>query len=164
MIKPNCSNCTPNGYCADRLREVLRGHQGRLTSERLRLLKIVCDCKGHFRPEDLARQLREDGFNISLTTVYRNLGLLVRAGIIRKVCAAEGSPRGGSWYEHIWDHQHHDHLICSRCGKTIEFTYPAIDVLQEAIAREYGFTLEGHRFELVGVCAHCRGAERTDGT
>jgi hypothetical protein len=42
------------------------------------------------------------------------------------------------YYEHIWDHEHHDHLVCSRCGRRIEFYYPAIDILQERWPRSTG--------------------------
>ena len=53
------------------------------------------------------------------------------------------------------DHEHHDHLVCSRCGKKVEFSYQAIEILQEAVAREHGFTLESHHFELIGICPDC---------
>lgn len=93
---------------------------------------------------------------MSLTTVYRNLALLVQAGIIRRTSIHGDNDTGGAWYEHIWAQEHHDHLVCSRCGRKVEFSYPAIEVLQEAVAKEYGFTLERHHLELIGVCPECR--------
>jgi Fur family ferric uptake transcriptional regulator len=112
--------------------------------------------EGHFRPETLVSMLHEKGHKVSLTTVYRNLSLLVQAGIIRRTDVQEIGRLGVTWYEHIWGHQHHDHLVCSSCGRRVEFSYPAIDVLQEAVAREHGFTMERHCLELVGVCPDCR--------
>jgi Fur family ferric uptake transcriptional regulator len=101
--------------------------------------------------------LAEKGYTLSLATVYRTLSLLVQAGIVRKVSAGEDVDIGGSWYEHIWRREHHDHLVCLRCGRVIEFSYPAIEILQEAVARDHGFLLEGHRLELTGTCPDCRG-------
>lgn len=168
-VKPQCNSCTPNGNCLVRFSSILNANGGRLTKERLCLLRIVCDIDGHFHPYHVLDLLREQGHTLSLTTVYRNLSLLVQAGIIRRASVNDDTGVGGVWYEHIWDHEHHDHLICSRCGRTIEFSYPAIEVLQEAVAKDHGFTLEGHHLELTGICPDClatkdRGDGATEGT
>ncbi|MGO9146232.1 MAG: Fur family transcriptional regulator [Desulfomonilia bacterium] len=155
-LKPICKNCSPNGYCVDKFISIVKSGGGRLTKERLSLLGTICDIEGHFNPYHLLDLLKAQGYNLSLTTVYRNLALLVQAGIIRRSCIQEEAHTGGAWYEHIWDHEHHDHLICSSCSRKVEFTYPAIEILQEAVAKEYGFTLESHHLELIGLCAECR--------
>ncbi len=101
------------------------------------------------------------GKPVALTTVYRNLPLLVEAGIVRRA-SVEGAPdRGGVHYERVWNRPHHDHLVCSQCGRCVEFSYPAIEVLQEAVAQEHGFVLERHHMELVGVCGKCREVAAT---
>lgn len=161
--KSLCSNCSPKGTCFDKLASILISNGGRLTRERLSLLRIVCDIEGHFHPYHVLDLLREQGYSLSLTTVYRNLSLLVQAGIIRKTSLSDESGFGGTRYEHVWDHEHHDHLVCSRCGRTIEFTYPAIEVLQEAVAKEHGFTLENHHLELTGICPECRMRRPAEG-
>jgi Fur family ferric uptake transcriptional regulator len=132
---------------------------GRLTHERLAILTAVREMRGHFFAEDLARRLRKRGLRISLATVYRNLPLLVEAGVVRRACVSDDKKGGGASYEQIWDAPHHDHLVCSHCGKRVEFSYPAIDVLQEAVAQSYGFRLERHHLELIGECADCQRAE-----
>jgi Fur family transcriptional regulator, ferric uptake regulator len=156
QLKPECSQCSQDGTCYDKLRIILDNTSGRLTDERRHILRLICDMEGHFRPETLVAMLHEQGHKVSLTTVYRNLSLLVQAGIIRRTDVQETGRLGVTWYEHIWGHQHHDHLVCSSCGRRVEFSYPAIDVLQEAVAREHGFTMERHCLELVGVCPDCR--------
>ncbi len=162
-LKPQCASCSPKCYCVDRFASILASNGGRLTKERLSLLKTVCDIGGHFHPYHVLELLRSQGYSLSLTTVYRNLALLVQAGIIRRASHTDDTGSSGALYEHIWANEHHDHLICSRCGKTIEFSYPAIEVLQEAVAKEYGFTLEGHCLELTGVCPGCRAAQAPGG-
>lgn len=115
--------------------------------------------KGHFKPEDLLAALAEEGHRVSLTTVYRNLSLLVEAGIISRTDWQDAGRQGGARYERIWGREHHDHLVCSRCGRRVEFSYPAIEVLQEAAAREHGFVLTRHSLELVGLCGACVEAD-----
>ncbi len=115
--------------------------------------------KDHFHADHLLKLLKDQGYALSLVTIYRNLALLIEAGIIRRAVVQEDTRSGGAWYEHTWGHEHHDHLVCSRCGTKREFVYPAIEVLQEAVAREHGFTLERHHLELVGICPECRGRE-----
>ncbi len=118
------------------------------------MLQALCDIEGHFRAEDVAARMRRRNRRVSVVTVYRSLPLLVEAGIVRRACIQE--EKGGALYEHVWGHEHHDHLICSRCGRTVEYSYPAIEILQDAVAREHGFELERHHMELVGVCPDCR--------
>jgi Fur family ferric uptake transcriptional regulator len=124
----------------------------RLTSCRRTILNAICNYEGHFRAEDLAESIRRLGRPVSLVTVYRNLPLLERAGVIRRTCVTDNV----AWYERAWKAEHHDHLICTKCGKVVEFEYPAIDVLQEAVAGEHGFLLTGHHLELMGVCGQCQ--------
>ena len=73
-----------------------------------------------------------------------------------RASSVEETGRETVQYEHVWGRAHHDHLVCLHCGKQVEFQYPAIDVLQEEVAREYGFELKRHHLELIGVCADCR--------
>jgi Fur family transcriptional regulator, ferric uptake regulator len=157
ITRPECSHCSVHGFCFDKFESVLRNNQGRLTKERLVLLETVCNMKGHFHADHLLKLLKDLGYNHSLVTIYRNLALLIEAGIIRRAVVQEDTRSGGAWYEHIWGREHHDHLVCSRCGRKVEFSYPAIEVLQEAVASEHGFTLERHHLELVGICPECRG-------
>jgi len=126
----------------------------RLTSSRIRILNTICNYNEHFRAEDLAEVIRRQGQAVSLVTIYRNLPVFEQAGVIRKTC------RSGNvtWYERTWQKRHHDHLTCTECGKVVEFEYPAIDVLQDAVAKEHGFLLSGHHLELMGVCQSCRSS------
>lgn len=159
---PDCEACQRSGSCISRFQEVLRLHEGRLTDERRSMLQAVCDKKGHFLPEEIAESASQlGGRRISVTTVYRNLPLLIESGILRRATVGAGAERASARYESIWNRKHHDHLLCSRCGQQVEFTYPAIEVLQEAVARDYGFVLERHHLELVGVCPGCQANRPT---
>lgn len=153
----DCTPCDPKGCCIDRLRTIIAARaEGRLTAERVKLLRLVCDINGHFDSEEVTRQLRQRGLGISKATVYRTLPLLERAGIIRRTGLETAGQR--TLYEHIWGREHHDHLICSDCGAMVEFSDPAIEVLQDAVARRHGFVLHSHHLDLVGLCERCAAA------
>jgi Fur family ferric uptake transcriptional regulator len=62
-------------------------------------------------------------------------------------------------YEHLFGHEHHDHLICLNCGKYIEVVEPAIEELQAKLAQKNNFQVLRHRMELYGVCQDCRRSQ-----
>ncbi len=135
------------------------GSGGRLTKERVLLLQVSCAIGSHFTPEGIQKSLAARGAKMAMTTIYRNLPALERAGIIQRTTFKEEDKNGASTYEHIWRRPHHDHLVCQACGKKIEFQYDALEVLQEEVARKHGFRLTSHHLELVGVCPDCERAE-----
>jgi len=141
--------------CADRLMQFVRVKGGRLTRERALLLQVSCDLKTHFTPESIRRTLAARGSRMAMTTIYRNLPALERAGIIRRTTFREEENNGAATYEHVWGRPHHDHLLCQRCGKRIEFEYDALEALQDLVAKKHGFRLVAHHLELIGLCSNC---------
>ena len=128
----------------------------RLTAARRAIVEVVLARAGHFAIEDLVADLRSRGLPASKATVYRSLPLLTEAGILSSAVLT----RDEHTYERAVGREHHDHLVCRRCGKVVEFECEAIEVLQREVAARYGFTLEGHVHQLIGRCADCR--ERHD--
>ncbi len=130
----------------------LKANGLRLTQERSELLKLVMAMKEHFSPEDLLKRIRAKKLNVSRATVYRLIPVLVQADLIQQSLLSEGQAK----YEVTWNKAHHDHLICSRCNKVIEFHHNTIELLQREIASKYGFVLDHHVMELVGRCEACQ--------
>ena len=97
--------------------------------------------------DDIARVFFEHG---GYATIYRTLRLLRECNLLQERHFDDGQAR----YEAVDEH-HHDHFICERCGKIIEFENDSIERLQEAIARQLGAQLRRHKMELYGVCADC---------
>lgn len=149
------STCSAVGCCTDRLVKCLGAVGGRLTKERTALLHVSCTLGAHFTPEQIQRTLAARGCHMAMTTIYRNLPAIERAGIIRRTTFREEDRNRAATYEHVWGRPHHDHLLCQGCGKKIEFTYDALEVLQDEVARKHGFRLAYHHLELVGVCPEC---------
>lgn len=107
----------------------------------------------HLSTEELYLRLRKKHPAIGYATVYRTLRLFAECGIAEARHFGDGQTR----YESSDTDEHHDHLICTRCGKIVEFEEPQIEKLQEKVAKANGFTIERHRLELYGLCPDCHG-------
>ncbi len=130
------------------LARYLEEHNLKHTKQREAILEVFLSEHGHISSEDLYQRVRLDHPHIGFTTVYRTVKLLCDAGL-----AQETSFEGITRYEIA--HKHHDHLVCTRCGKIIEFECEMIEAAQEQIAKRYHFRILRHRHELYGHCEDC---------
>lgn len=135
------------------LREHLAEKKLKLTPQRTLILEQFLKSEGHVSAEEVYDFVRKINPEIGQATVYRAMRLLCEAGIARELHLGDGVTR----YETKHGHGHHDHLICDRCRKEIEFLDTEIEKLQERQALEHGFTLTGHRMILFGLCPDCQG-------
>ena len=122
------------------------------TAQRDLILEVFLRTEKHLSSEDLYQLAKERDPNVGHTTVYRTLKLLVEAGLAREVRFGDGRTR----YEHNYKHPHHDHLICTDCGKTIEFYSEELEAIQESIASKHGFESTHHTLRMFGTCSDCR--------
>ncbi len=122
------------------------------TQQREAILDFFLSSHQHRSIEELYRAIRAKHPNIGYATVCRTLKLFAGSGIAREIHIGDGQTR----YEHIADGEHHDHLVCTRCGKIAEFENKTIEKLQAAVADSHGFLIESHKLELYGLCARCR--------
>jgi Fur family transcriptional regulator, ferric uptake regulator len=143
----------------ERFLSFLRQHHQRVTGERLALLEEVFRQHGHIDAEQLLAAVRERGLKISRATVYRNLELLVASGLARK----QRLGRRRFLYEHIHGDQRHDHLVCARCGRVVEFVSPGIAALQAEICRAHGFVPAVCNLQINGLCKSCAEEEKVGG-
>jgi Fur family ferric uptake transcriptional regulator len=128
----------------------LEEHNLKNTKQRGAILDVFLRATGHVTSDDLFRQVRGAHPSIGYTTVYRTMKLLCDAGLASERHFDDGITR----YEIA--HEHHDHLVCTRCGKIIEFECAMIEAAQEEIAARYGFRVLRHRHELYGHCDDCQ--------
>ncbi|MDP3980214.1 MAG: Fur family transcriptional regulator [Chlamydiota bacterium] len=132
--------------------QYLKSKDLKMTRERRSLFEGVKQERGHFSVDTLVYQLKQRGYKVSRDTVYRNLPLLLESGVIRQ------SFRTGrdTMYEVVQGKGHHDHVMCRKCGKIVEFVDDTIEKMQEKIAQQVGFKLEYHCHQLVGLCKKCQ--------
>jgi Fur family ferric uptake transcriptional regulator len=128
----------------------------RLTGRRRMILHQVLSEQEHFEAEELYEKCREKASHASRATVYRTLRILQSCGIIQETKRTDR----GVEYEVIYGREHHDHLFCLGCGRIIEFTCPAIEVLQKQVCQKQGFEQTGHHHEITGYCSQCQRKRR----
>ena len=124
----------------------------RYTQQRDIIIEELFLNPGHHTPEEFYDIVKIRHPHIGQATVYRNLKLLEEARIIARIEFGDGHFR----YELCIGREHHDHLICKICRKSVEVVDPKIENLQKILAKKHGFTLTGHRLYLYGICAKCQ--------
>ena len=125
------------------------------TKQRDLIAAIVLQSGDHIGVEDIYRKARKRDPRVGFSTVYRTMKLLKECGLVSERHFGDGVAR----YEPVHDGQHHDHLICVRCGDIVEFEDAEIETRQDAIAERHGFTVTSHKHEIYGTCAKCRTRE-----
>jgi len=126
------------------------------TLPRLKVMEIFQ--KGdqrHMTAEDVFRVLLQDRSDIGLATVYRVLTQFEQAGILRRTHF-----EGGKAMFELDEGQHHDHLVCTSCGKVEEFYDAEIERRQQMIASEKGWVFQDHAMSLYGLCVSCTAANK----
>ena len=127
--------------------ETLKDAGLKVTHPRTKILDILQSNPGtHLSADEIHNKLVDHNESIGLATVYRVLTQLEIAGLIQKNQFNDNQ----SSYE--IKKQHHDHLICTKCGKIIEFMNDDLEALQEKISDTYQFRLDSHVMTLFGVC------------
>ena len=123
------------------------------TLPRLKILEIFQGGKQrHMTAEDVFRVLLDERSDIGLATVYRVLTQFEQAGILLR----SNFESGKAVYE-LNEGQHHDHFVCTACGKVEEFYDPEIEKRQQMIADQMGWSIQDHSMSLYGQCADCVG-------
>ena len=141
----------------ENFRAVLRARELKMSKVR----EVVASCAlrqvGHFSVEDLVRALQAEGVQEAhMATVYRAMPLLVEAGLVQATLISAGDSQH---YEVVFEREHHDHLVCTSCGRVVEYRSEALLALQREIAARYEFELEERVSELHGKCKECRRAK-----
>lgn len=128
----------------------------RNTCQRRLLLELILRADGHVDADELYRQAREQEPRLSLSTVYRNLKLFKRLGLVDEC--------------HLGDEHHHyearvgehHHLTCLCCGRVVEFDSPVVQNLKQGLAAENDFEIVAAEIRLEGYCARCRQSGKRD--
>jgi len=122
------------------------------TLPRVKILEIMEQSQvRHFSAEDIYKALLDEGQDVGIATIYRVLTQFESAGLVTRH-HFEG---GTSVFE--LDHgEHHDHILCIKCGRVEEFVDPVIEQRQRDIASQSGFTMTDHSLNIYGICEKCQ--------
>ena len=130
----------------------------RFTRQRAVLLKFFLRQRKHLSVDEFHRLVRRKYPEIGRSTVFRTLKLLSEAGLAQQVDLGDKIVR----YEPKYGHPHHDHLICERCGKLIEFVDYELEKLQDDLCKKFGFLPRRHHLEIFGFCSECRKSQKEE--
>ena len=134
----------------------LKGNGLKVTGPRLKILDLFAShADEHLSAEDVYRILLDDGIEVGVATIYRVLTQFEQAGILLR----HHFETGKAVYE-LNKGEHHDHLVCVKCGDVTEFHNEEIERLQDKIAQDNGYRIVDHALYMYGVCGKCQKKEK----
>lgn len=119
--------------------------------DRYKVLEVFLQTENHVAVSELADLISSLGYKISIEFVKETLNFMCRFGFASK----NRFDNGPVLYEHRHLGQHHDHMICTKCNKILEFSDENMENLQKEIAVRHGFHMLQHRMEIYGICSKC---------
>ena len=137
----------------ERFRRHLREHHQPVTRQRDLVAQVVFLSEDHLSVEAIRRELKQQSERVGTATIYRTLDLLVESGLVRAHDFGEGYKRYEPMPAPAADHEH---LICQRCGRVVEFSNERLERMLPVLADEHGFQHRRHRLEIYGICRECR--------
>ncbi len=132
-------------------RRVLNATKLRITNQRALILGIIRRGQGHLDVDEVYRQARKKQPRLSLSTVYRTLGILKRLGLVDEVHFDEAHHH----YEMKPPTEHH-HFACLGCGRVVEFRYPLVRLVKRRVAEVKDFEIINTELRMTGYCEQCR--------
>ena len=123
-----------------------------VTRQRRRIAEVIFTTPGHLSVEDIQDLLRQKKVSASIASIYRTLDVMIKSGLVVQHRFGKRFKR----FEAVRKDQHHDHLICTLCGKVIEFKNDTIETLQLRVAKEHDFFIANHKLDIYGRCGKCK--------
>ena len=125
----------------------------RTTRQRAAVVAVFDELEGFHSAQEVHARLRTAGDTVGLSTVYRAVQALADDGELDSIRTDSGE----ALYRRC-STQHHHHLVCRACGRTVEVAGPTVEQWADRVAGEHGFADVSHTLEIFGTCADCRSA------
>ena len=134
-------------------KELLKKNNLKFTIQREIILESLYSSNEHLTPEDLHQliKMKYPDLKVGIATIYRTLSLLEESNMVTSISLDAQAKK----YE-LGAKEHHDHLICTKCGKITEFVDEEIEKRQQSIAKELGFAMSDHSMQIYGLCKDCQ--------
>ncbi|ALS74628.1 peroxide-responsive transcriptional repressor PerR [Planococcus sp. CP5-4] len=129
--------------------DTLKSTGVRITPQRHAILEFMIHSTSHPTADDIYRALEKAFPNMSVATVYNNLRVFKKAGLVKELTYGDSSSR----FDFV-THDHY-HMICNECGKIVDFHYPGLDEVEHLASHVTGFQVDYHRLEIYGTCRDC---------
>lgn len=134
------------------LRQYLKNNGLLHSKQREQVLNVFLKTEKHLTVDDLYELVRKKNPRIGLATVYRAMRVICDAGLAREADFGDGVRR----FEHKYQHEHHHHLVCLKCGRVIEVMSPEIEKLQQKLTKKHNFTPVRDTMKIFGICRKCK--------
>jgi len=121
----------------------------RITPQRHAILEYLIITVTHPTADDIYKALESKFPNMSVATVYNNLRVFKKAGLVNELTYGDASSRFD------FSTSDHYHVICEECGKIVDFSYPGLDEVENLAEHVTGFSVNKHRMEIYGICTEC---------
>jgi len=148
-------------------RHRFKSHASRWTVPREAILDFLSRSSKHMSVKEIYSSLYKSYPGMGLTTVYRTLELLARMGLITKLTLGDGQSRYE--FKSSEKEKHHHHLICTECGKIIDYSefldeeLSLVRKTEERLAKKYNFKVLDHNIEFLGICEKCNKSNKRSG-
>lgn len=119
--------------------------------DKINIIEVFLETEEHVSIDQIQQLLKNRGYNYSKEFIQECMEEMVELGFAQSKYF-EGRP---PLYEHRHLGMHHDHFICTKCGKIVEFKNDDLELLQKRIANQYGFHMLQHKMEIYGICNFC---------
>ena len=147
-------DCAP---AIDAFLAYLRDHNLPVTAQRQAIAEVVLCSDRHVSADEIEQELWARGAAVGTATIYRTLDVMVRSGLVVERDFGEGFRR----FEPARDEPNHEHLICTVCGRVVEFREERLERMTMLLAEQHDFDRQRHKLVIEGVCGRCRS--RTEG-
>ncbi|SFP56413.1 peroxide-responsive transcriptional repressor PerR [Salibacterium halotolerans] len=138
-----------NGHLQEAV-STLKNTKVRMTPQRHAILEYLYETMNHPTADDIYKALESKFPNMSVATVYNNLRVFKNVGIVKELTYGDSSSR----FDCVTTE--HYHIICSDCGKIVDFHYPGLDEVETLAEQVTGFQVHDHRMEIYGTCQDCK--------
>ncbi|MFD2618720.1 peroxide-responsive transcriptional repressor PerR [Terrilactibacillus laevilacticus] len=122
----------------------------RITPQRHAILEYLIVSMTHPTADEIYKSLEHKFPNMSVATVYNNLRVFKKTGLVKELTYGDSSSR----FDFV--SSEHYHMICNSCGKIVDFHYPGLDEVESLAEQVTGFKVDGHRMEVYGTCPECQ--------
>jgi Fur family ferric uptake transcriptional regulator len=142
----------PDNPVVERFVGYLREHNLPVTAQRLAIADVLLTSERHLAAEEVAQEVTVRGRTVGTATVYRTIDTLLESGLVVERDFGEGFRR----FEPARDVPHHEHLVCTQCGRVEEFRDERLERMTTIVAESRGFARQRHRLVIHGVCRDCQ--------